>query len=147
MFSVRVKHHGVLLLLSLMLSLLPDDDNYLDSSIQDVREIKLTFNKVKVTDVGMKLPKSKGVKSSKQRETLVLQPAKIHERAKKGLAHQIKLAARLYATVVEVVLLTLTGNYRYGDVAPRRAPVPYMHHCYKDLGIMATFVFRYRPLG
>ena len=125
--------------LRLTLPLLPDDDNYLDSSLQDVGEIKLVVRKVKITKGEVRLP------STGHRETL--KPAKIHERAKKGLAHQIKLAARLYATVVEVVLLTLTGNYRYGDVAPRRAPVPYMHHCYKDLGIIATFVFRYRPLG
>lgn len=73
--------YGLLRLLTLTL-LLPDDDNYLDNSLQDVGEIKLVVYKVKITNSEIRLPGN--------RNSETLQPTKIHERAKKGLAHQIK---------------------------------------------------------
>ncbi|KJA16097.1 hypothetical protein HYPSUDRAFT_91526 [Hypholoma sublateritium FD-334 SS-4] len=97
---------------------LTDDDNYLDTSSQDVGEIKVVVHKVKVKSSEMKL-------SDISRPSGSLQLAKVHERSKKGHVHQIK----------------------YGDAVAPSMRVPYMHYKTKDYGTIATFIFRYRPLA
>lgn len=83
--------YGVLIAIDMDVDLVvTDDDNYLDSSSQHVGELKVVVHKVQVMSSSMKLP---GVYPE------TLQPAKIHERSKKGVAHQIKWAAGFHATL------------------------------------------------
>lgn len=45
------------------------------------------------------------------------------------------------------IFSTSKDNYRYGDVVAPQKQIPYMHYKTKDCGIIATLIFRYRPLG
>lgn len=72
----------------------------------------------------------------------------VHERVKMGLAHHVKYALSPRHCDRVTAMLSDLAHYRYGNVIP---PAHNKAHRYffknELLGTIATFVFKYRPLG